>query len=129
MITEDVGSPDALLRTALEAGDEAAVLARLPFARLLVPVVAMPADGEAEMAVPALVNADGQRALPVFTGLDALQAWQPNARPVPMPGERVLLAAAAEDYDGIVIDVAGPAPFTLQAEQIRRLGPASARDC
>jgi hypothetical protein len=129
MASGDDGSPDPSLRAALIAAEADRVLALLPQSRLLVPVVALPAAGEAEMAVPALVNADGARALPVFSGLDALHAWQPDARPVPMPGERVLLAAAAEGYDGVVVDVAGPAAFTLQADQIRRLAPSRDTDC
>ena len=93
----------------------------MPAVRLLVPVVAMPATGEAEMAVATLVNAGGQRALPVFTGIEALVQWRPDARPVPMRGARIVAAAIQEGYDGLVIDVAGPASFTLRAEELPRL--------
>src|SRR3712207_5268100 len=62
--------------------------------RLLVPVVAtatrkgqttggLASDKEAEMAVVLLQADDGRRALLAFSGLDALQAWQDSARPVP----------------------------------------------
>jgi hypothetical protein len=93
----------------------------LPGVRLLVPVLAVPSSGEAEMAVATLVNADGQRALPVFTGIPALTEWRPDARPVPMAGSRVIEAAIEEGYDGIVIDVAGPVTFTVQADELLRL--------
>ena len=123
---DDRGDAEPDFAAALSAGDHARVLALLPATRLLVPVVAVPApvavgSGEAEMAVAVLVNADGMRALPVFTSLASLVEWRADARPVPMPGARVIAAAVAEDYDGLVIDVAGPVSFTLQAEALRRL--------
>jgi hypothetical protein len=112
----DDGAADQVLAAALQAHDEERIVELLPGARLLVPVVARPVEGaEAEMAVPHLVNADGARALPVFTCLDSLRAWAPSARPVPMTGAQVLAAALDEGYDGVVVDVAGPAPFTLRA--------------
>ena len=122
---DDRGEPDARLAAALAADDRAAVHARLPHARLLVPVVAIPRspseEGEADMAVPALVNAAGRRGLPVFTGLDALVQWRADARPVPMSGARVIAAAREEGYDGLVIDVAGPVSFVLEPDELRLL--------
>ena len=111
----DEGLVDPAYAAALAAGDVEQMRACLPAVRLLVPVVAMPgADGgEAEMAVPALVAADGSRALPVFSSYDELRAWRPDARPVPMLGARVVAGAAEEGYDGIVVDVAGTAPLTF----------------
>ena len=120
----DTGNADEELAAALASGDAERVHARLPQARLLVPVVAVPAEegeGEAEMAVPLLVNTDGARALPVFTCLTSLQSWRADARPVPMPGARVIEAAIAEHYDGVVVDVAGPISFTVRAANLARL--------
>jgi hypothetical protein len=118
----DTGEADPDLLAALAADDRGRVLALLGGARLLVPVVAMPAPGEAgaeaEMAVPTLVNAAGRRALPVFTSLAALAEWRCDARPVPMPGARVVAAAVAEGYDGLVVDVAGPSSFTLDPDDL-----------
>jgi SseB protein N-terminal domain len=110
---DDRGEADPRLAAALATGDDRAVVDALLAARVLVPVVAVPASGEAEMAVPALVRDDGLRGLPVFTSYDALRAWRADARPVPMSGERVVAGAAVEGYDGLVIDVAGPAPRSL----------------
>ena len=126
---DDRGDPDPELAAALAADDRVAVHARLPHARLLVPVVAMPHDagdnhgagGEADMAVPTLVNAAGRRGLPVFSALAALTDWRPDARPVPVAGARVIAAALEERYDGLVIDVAGPAPFVLEPAELRLL--------
>jgi hypothetical protein len=118
---DDRGDPDPTFAAALATADRATVLGLLPGVRLLVPVLAVPSSGEAEMAVATLVNADGQRALPVFTGIPALAEWRPDARPVPMAGCRVIEAAIEEGYDGIVIDVAGPVTFTVQADELLRL--------
>jgi len=121
----DTGDADPALRSALASGDEVAVALALLTARLLVPVVAMPSSGEAEMAVPALVDADGRRALPVFSSYDALRAWQPEARPVPMTGARVVAAAVAEAYDGVVLDVAGPITYTIADDDLAILERAA----
>ena len=110
---DDEGGVVPALAPLLATGTTEEVGLALLGARLLVPVVALPADGEADMAVPALVNEAGKRARPVFSSYDALRAWQPDARPVPMSGARVMAAARAEGYDGVVLDVAGPHPFTF----------------
>ena len=111
---DDNGEVDPVLAPLLATGTSEDVGVALLGARLLVPVVAVKAEvGDADMAVPALVNADGRRALPVFSSYDALRAWRPDARPVPMSGARVMAGARAEGYDGVVLDVAGPRPFTF----------------
>jgi hypothetical protein len=118
---DDGGAVDPTLEPWLATGSTEEVGVAMLGARLLVPVVARPGDGEADlspdvqstMAVPALVNEAGKRALPVFSSYDALRAWRPDARPVPMSGARVMAGARAEGYDGVVLDVAGPHPFTF----------------
>jgi len=122
---DDEGAADARLAAALATGSRPAVAQALLSARVLLPVVAVPGQGEAEMAVPALVAADGRRALPVFSSYDALRAWQADARPVPMSGARVLAGAAAEGYDGVVLDVAGPLAVELAGEELLTLAAAA----
>lgn len=110
----DTGEADPDLAAALAGESVTQIRVCLLKARLLVPVVAAPVDeGDAEMAVPLLVAADGRRALPVFSSYDALRAWRADARPVPMSGARVMAGARAEGYDGVVLDVAGPHPHTF----------------
>ena len=70
------------------------------------------------MAAVTLVAPDGQRALPVFTGTDALAAWDPAARPVPVTPARAGQAAVAEGCDVIVVDVAGPATRVLRPSMV-----------
>jgi hypothetical protein len=131
---DDHGQADPELVAAIAADDRSRVHTRLPHARLLVPVVAIPPSGEdpaaghseAEMAVPTLVNAAGRRGLPVFTGAASLAEWRADARPVPMPGSRVIAAAIEERYDGVVIDVAGPVTFILEPAELRLLARRTA---
>jgi hypothetical protein len=110
---DDDGGVDPTLAPLLATATTEEVGIALLGARLLVPVVAIPSNGEADMAVPELVNEHGLRALPVFSSYDALRAWRRDARPVPMSGARVMAAARDEGYDGVVLDVAGPHPFTF----------------
>lgn len=125
---DDVGNADPHLAAALAAGDVAAIRGLVLTTRLLVPVVAIAVAGsEADMAVPALVHADGARALPVFASYDALRAWRSDARPVPMAGARVLAGAAGEGYDAVVIDVAGPASHAIQNEDLLALADTARR--
>jgi hypothetical protein len=134
---DDDGAADPALAAALAAADEspercAAARTLLLRSRLLVPVVAVAvgraADGEekaAEMAVPGLVGADGRRALPAFTSYAALRAWRADARPVPMPGARVLAGAAQEGYAAVVVDVAGPVTHVVEGADLAGLARAA----
>jgi hypothetical protein len=106
------------------------VLAVLADARLLVPVVAVRSGDDAissgqgekdsEMATPSIVGHDGRRAMPAFTSLDALQRWQPEARPVPVPAASVW-RAAAEQGEAVIIDIGGPVPLAVEGARLRAL--------
>ncbi|HYJ76139.1 MAG TPA: SseB family protein, partial [Kineosporiaceae bacterium] len=91
----DDGSADPALAAVLADGDEQALAEALAAARVLVPVVAvlgeerapvgptgLVSDKSADMAVATLVGRDGRKALPVFSSLTALAAWDARARPV-----------------------------------------------
>jgi hypothetical protein len=129
----DEGTADPRLAAALAAYRDTAdalvhVVHALSGARLLVPVVATVgpqeasertgrgadqgagtgAETPAEMAVVTLRGRDGRVALPVFSSVDALAAWDPAARPVPVGAGRAALAAVEEAAQVLVLDVAGP---------------------
>ena len=100
--------------------------------RLLVPVVAtttrlgktvagLASDKEAEMSVVTLQTKDGRRALLTFTGLDALQSWQPDARPVPVTVDVAAQAAKGQDLTAVLVDVAGPHALVLEGEVLSEL--------
>lgn len=129
---DDDGAADPRVTAALAAyyagqGSEQDALTALAAARLLVPVVAVLADGSAadgdknsEMVLPTLIGQDGRPAVLAFTGLDALARWRPNARPVPAESDRVWRAAVA-DGCAVVIDVAGPVPVAVEGARLAAL--------
>jgi len=88
--------------------------------RLLVPIVAAPSEvddsGElmvelfalnsaTDMAVATLTSPDGQRALPVFSSLAALSAWDAAARPSPVTSSRAAQTAVSERCDVMLLDL------------------------
>lgn len=131
---DDDGSADPRLAAALrrwKAGGEAgAVLAALEQARLLVPVVAVLGEVErdeqglareknSDMAAVLMRGADGRLALLAFTSTVTLQRWDPQARPVPVRAALAAQAALQDDAAALVIDVAGPATFVVEGEDLR----------
>jgi hypothetical protein len=127
---EDTGDADPRLRAVLAdagCGDEALMRA-VEAARFLVPIVAeatavdsgggRTVETSVDMAAVTLVAADGNRALPVFTGADSLAAWDPAARPVPVTASRAGQAAVSEGCDAIVVDVAGPSARVLRPSMV-----------
>lgn len=144
---EDSGAADPVVLAALAdpdrgSGAQVELLDLLARSRFVVPIVAESAEvddsGEyvietrVEMAAVTLVAPDGARALPVFSGIEALARWNPAARPVPISSQRAGQAAVEEECEVIVIDVAGPATRVLQTSMVwalaqgRRWFPAAA---
>lgn len=134
--TDDGSADEALVVARANPADERAWMAALARSRFLVPVLAVPGETEqvgerlveksSDMAMVTLTAPDGQRALPVFTGTAALQAWDGNARPIPVEAARAAQAAIAESCDVIVVDVAGPDSFVLRPSMLYAL--AQGRD-
>ncbi|MGW1519186.1 SseB family protein [Streptomyces sp. NPDC002287] len=135
--SDDDGTADPRLSAALAAwaedrSREPELLAALKDARLLVPVVAVLGEVEADpetglkrektsdMAVPTL-TAGNRRALPAFTSLVSLALWDPAARPVAVPLHQALAAAAHEKADTLVLDLAGPVPYQLTGSALLAL--------
>jgi hypothetical protein len=129
---DDDGAADPRVHAALAAyqagqASEQDALTALAAARLLVPVVAVLAEGSAaggdkdsEMVLPTLIGKDGRPAVLAFTGLDTLARWRPDARPVPAEADRVWRAAVA-DGCAVVIDVAGPVPLAVEGTRLTAL--------
>lgn len=125
----DTGAADpALARALADPADEVALMAALGPARLLVPIVAEPVsvdttgpvavEKQTDMAAVTLVAPDGTRALPVFSSMAAIVAWDPQARPVPVTAARAGQAAVSERCDVMVVDVAGPATVALRPSMV-----------
>ena len=73
------------------------------------------------MSLVILQVRDGRRALLAFTGLDALQSWQSDARPEPVTDDIAAQAARSEEVTVVRIHVAGPQPFVLEGEVLAEL--------
>lgn len=126
----DDGSADPVLRELLGGGcgSEEQMLQALASSRLLVAVMAVAdeiaddgSDKSSHMAVVSMVNAAGEKGLLAFTGLDSMAAWNPEARPVPVPARAAAEAALADGAQALVIDVAGPARVVIPAEALPEL--------
>jgi hypothetical protein len=122
----------AAVLTATEPSPYLRAVAALCQDRLLVPVVAtatrlgetvggLASDKEAEMSVVMLQAADGRRALLAFTGIDSLQAWQPDARPVAVTLDKAAQTATAEGVTTLLVDFAGPHPLVVDGEVLASL--------
>lgn len=122
-------------------------LAALCGARLLVPVLAvlgetpatsdpggpggrgeegssgMPASGSehVEMAAVLMRRPDGRKALLAFTSSETLAGWNPEGRPVPVTAATAALAAAQEDADALLVDLAGPVRLVVEGEDLAAL--------
>jgi len=120
VFADDDGSADArlaqsLIRFSRGKAPLAEVVDALAYARVLVPVVAegedrivgrhgIEQDHVASTGVVALQAPDGRMALPIFTDVDAMRAWNADARPIPAEGPRAALAAAAEGWSVLVLN-------------------------
>ncbi|NHC24952.1 SseB family protein [Nocardioides sp. IC4_145] len=108
------------------------VLAALTGCRLLVPVVAvlgevevdehgLAHDKSSDMAAVLLTGADGRLALLSFSGTAAMAAWDPAARPVPVPARVAAQSAVQEGAAALLVDVAGPVRVVVEGEDLHAL--------
>ncbi|MFW2513497.1 SseB family protein [Demequina sp. SO4-13] len=120
VFSDDDGSADARLAQALIRYSHGKttlgeVVDALAYARVLIPVLSsgerrvmgehgVEKDEVASTGVVAVQMPDGRAALPVFTDVDAVKAWNDKARPIPAEGPRAALAAIAESWASLVIN-------------------------
>jgi hypothetical protein len=133
---DDTGGAAPEVSAALAAyaggGPTADVLAVLQDARVLVPVVAilgevehdeagLAHDKSSDMATVLLTGRDGRTALLAFTGTDRLQAWDSEARPVPVSTRLAAQSALQDGAEALVLDVAGPTTFVVEGDDLTAL--------
>lgn len=133
--TSDDGSPDLSIR---DAADQISLTAALREGRVIVAVVAIAdetsevsgvtVDKTSEMSIVSMIAKDGRRGLLAFTGIDALRAWDPSARPVPVSGVDAARAALDDHCEAIVLDVAGPRMQVVSETDLVGLANVDARD-
>lgn len=120
--------------TAYAAGQArfAETLAAVQESRVLVPVVAvlgeveyddagLAHDKSSDMAAVLMTGRDGRLALLAFTGSASLQAWNREARPVPVPLRVAAQSALQDKAAALVVDIAGPATFVVEGDDLTAL--------
>jgi hypothetical protein len=106
-------------------GSAESVVDAVGSARLLIPLIAHlgeagenesghAIDKSQELSIVTVAGPDGRTVLPVFSSVAAMQAWNPGARPVPVEGERVAVAAAEEGTDLVVLDPTSATEFVIR---------------
>ncbi len=130
----DRGDPDPAVRELLASASDhegyLTAIAALCTARFLLAVITIGDDGggdgpnpnrHAELQAAILERADGRRALPAFTGVDALSAWRPDARPVPCRLDELAVAAVEQEAEAVLIDLVGPHPLVIEGDLLAEL--------
>lgn len=80
----------------------------------------------ASAGVVAVAAPDGRTALPVFSSVATLAAWQPTARPMPAEGPRAAAAALGEGWDLLVVDPGGAATAVVPRPAVHALATGRA---
>ena len=116
---DDGTTPESVATTILAFRDGSATLTELAAAladsRALIPLITRAGDDfdadnpvmedkVQELAVVTVAGPNGTTAYPAFTSVDAMRAWNPDARPIPIELRRVCLAAVGEGADRVVIN-------------------------
>ncbi|MFL6105418.1 MAG: SseB family protein [Marmoricola sp.] len=135
---DDDGSAAPAVTAALAAyaqdpgAQHAPALAALQDSRVLVPVMAVLGEVEhddqglahdktSDMATVLITGRDGRTALLSFTSSAALEAWNPEARPVAVELRKAALSALQDGADALLVDVAGPVLFAVEGDDLRSL--------
>lgn len=61
-----------------------------------------------ELSIVTVAGPDGRRVMPVFTSIETMRTWNPEARPIPVPMPQAAVAAAQEHTDLIIVNPGTP---------------------
>lgn len=78
-------------------------------------------DKSADLSIVNVKTPDDQVGLPVFSSVEAMQRWNPAARPVPSDAVKVALAAASEGNTRIILDPGSETEFAFRRSAIAAL--------
>lgn len=101
-VAEALGSSRLLIPLIAEAGEEGLS----PEGRRV--------DKTQELSIVTVEGPDGRTVLPAFSSAAAMSLWNPLARPIPVEGRRVALAAADDGAAALVLDPGGETEFVLR---------------
>lgn len=83
-----------------------------------------------ELSIVTVAGPDGRRVMPVFSSVDTMRTWNPEARPIPVPMPQAAIAAAQEGTDLIIVDPGTPSVELgirrTQLEAVARALPCTA---
>lgn len=117
--SQDDGSTPGILAEVFSRDlDKVALFDALSQSRLLIPLLAelgesgVGAHGElvdksADLAIVAVSTPDGKTAIPAFSSVAEMSAWNSTARPVPVESAKLAIAAISEGHDRVVLNPAG----------------------
>lgn len=123
----------------LDAPDKAAyhvaLIDAVRTSRLLIPLIAEAGDygitdaglvveKTQELAIVTVAGPSGQKVLPLFSSVQAMHIWNPQARPIPMESRRAALGAVADGAVWIVVDPKSPTEFVMRRPTIEALAKA-----
>ena len=119
---------------ALHAGEARSdsVVDELRNTRVLIPLLAslgeagegahgQTVDKSADLSIVTVETPDAQTGLPVFSSVEAMQRWNPKARPVPTAAVKAALAAASEKNNRMILDPMAETEFVLRRPAIAAL--------
>ena len=115
-----------------ETLDPKEVFVEFSKSRLLIPLLADLGESEegahghtvdksADLSIVNVQTPDDQVGLPVFSSVEAMQRWNPSARPVPSDAVKVALAAASEGNTRIILDPGSDTEFAFRRSAIAAL--------
>jgi hypothetical protein len=64
-------------------------------------------DKSADLAIVAVSTPDGKTAIPAFSSVAEMTAWNATARPVPVAMAKLAIAAVSEGHERVVLNPAG----------------------
>lgn len=114
------------------AGRHMNVVDAIRVSRFLIPLLAeagdvgvnaagLVVDKTQELAIVTVAGPNGQKVLPVFTSVEAMQKWKPEARPVPVEARRAALAAAADGAQWMVVDPQSSTEIVLRRPTVEAI--------
>lgn len=140
----DDGSADpallaALVRFRAGEGSQVEVVDAFRSARVLIPLVTekgeegfapngLAVDKTQELSIVTVAAPDGRKVQPVFSSVQAMQNWDPTARPIPVEAVRAALAASSEDTDLIVLDPTSETEFVIRRPAVWAVAQEQAWD-
>ena len=115
---DDGSTPKALAEVLDRELDKEALFSALSQSRLLIPLLAelgesgVGAHGEtvdksADLAIVAVSTPDGKTAIPAFSSVAEMTAWNQTARPVPVESAKLAIAAIGEGHERVILNPAG----------------------